>query len=370
MTLTGWNVFTQKNGNAPFLTGLSSTTKPAAPPDKWLLFETDTGKGYYSSGGAWILATGGGGGGTVTAVTASAPLSSSGGTTPDISLPLPSDATKYLDGTGAFTVPTGSGSGITTLTGDVTAGPGSGSVAATIPNDTVTYAKMQNAAANTFIARAASSSGDLSEVALSTDNLAGRASGDITAITLGSGITMSGGALVASAGASGIVQLARQVLGSDTATVTFNSISGAYNHLKLIITGRDIQSAVIATALMRFNNDSGANYDYNVLFGVSGTPLSSTAAAQTAGNAGILPGATSTRASVQGQMEILIPDYAATVFEKTATSTNTCPGGTSADFYSLIASSAWRNTAAITRIDLLANNKFKTGSIFTLYGIT
>ncbi len=59
MTLTGWNVFTQKDGNAPLLTGLSSTTKPASPPDKWLLFETDTAKGYYSLGGAWVLATGG-----------------------------------------------------------------------------------------------------------------------------------------------------------------------------------------------------------------------------------------------------------------------------------------------------------------------
>lgn len=37
--------------------------------------------------------------------------------------------------------------GITQLTGDVTAGPGSGSLAATIPNDTVTYAKMQNVSA-------------------------------------------------------------------------------------------------------------------------------------------------------------------------------------------------------------------------------
>src|SRR5436190_4943561 len=46
--------------------------------------------------------TAAGSGGTVTAVTASAPLASSGGATPDISLTVPSDATKFLDGTGAF----------------------------------------------------------------------------------------------------------------------------------------------------------------------------------------------------------------------------------------------------------------------------
>lgn len=50
---------------------------------------------------------------------------------------LPNDATKYLDGTGAYTVPPGT-TGITQLTGDVTAGPGAGSQAATLANTAVT----------------------------------------------------------------------------------------------------------------------------------------------------------------------------------------------------------------------------------------
>ncbi len=58
-----------------------------------------------------------GGGGSVTAVTATPPLASSGGATPDISVTLPSDATKYLDGTGNFTVPAGSGGTVTSVTG-------------------------------------------------------------------------------------------------------------------------------------------------------------------------------------------------------------------------------------------------------------
>lgn len=47
----------------------------------------------------------------------------------------------------------GGGSGISELTGDVTAGPGTGSQAATIANDVVTFAKMQNLAADTLIGR-------------------------------------------------------------------------------------------------------------------------------------------------------------------------------------------------------------------------
>lgn len=68
------------------------------------------------------------------------------------------------------------GGGITQLTGDVTAGPGSGSQAATIPNDTVTYAKIQNVSA--------------------TDKILGRdtvAAGDIEELSVSNGIEFTGG---------------------------------------------------------------------------------------------------------------------------------------------------------------------------------
>lgn len=92
------------------------------------------------------------------------------------------------------------GSGITALTGDVTAS-GSGSVAAT-------YAKLQNASAgNVVLARAAATAGDYGEVALSASQLLGRgASGDVAAITLGTNLSMSGTTLNASGGGSGLTQ--------------------------------------------------------------------------------------------------------------------------------------------------------------------
>ena len=99
---------------------------------------------------------------------------------------------------------TNSGDQTITLTGDVT-GSGTGSFAATIENDAVTYAKMQNASTgNVIIARAAATSGDLSEVAIGASQIAGRGSaGDIAAITLGTNLTMSGTTLNA-AGGSGL----------------------------------------------------------------------------------------------------------------------------------------------------------------------
>jgi hypothetical protein len=60
--------------------------------------------------------------------------------------------------------PTGGGSGITQLTGDVTAGPGSGSQVATIAHQAVTFAKIQHIATGHLLGRHASGTGDVQEI--------------------------------------------------------------------------------------------------------------------------------------------------------------------------------------------------------------
>lgn len=173
-----------------------------------------------------------------------------------------------------------------------------------------------------------------------------------------------------SGGSGALTQISRQVLGADATAVSFTSIPGTYNHLKLVISGRATTLLTATNVFIQFNADTSAHYDYQYSLGTHTSVLAADALAQTAGLIGFIADDGAARAASKSTLDILIPDYIDTAFEKIATATSGTASGTVAGaIYASLHTVNWRSAAAITRIDLTCGLKFKTGSIFTLYGM-
>src|SRR5262249_17299627 len=150
--------------------------------------------------------------------------------------------------------------------------------------------------------------------------------------------------------AGGVFQLADTLLGADTANFDFTSISGSYIALKLTLYLRGDTAAATTNATLRFNNDSGSNYDYQYGLGQAATASAAETFAQTSCSLGSIP-ANTAGANLFGDIEIWIPHYAGAAnnkalisswASKSGTSTTNLTSGQMAGFY--------RSNTAITRI--------------------
>lgn len=170
--------------------------------------------------------------------------------------------------------------------------------------------------------------------------------------------------------ASTFTQIARSVLGAD-GQFSFTSIPGTYN--SLVIKGL-VRSATAATADnlgVRFNNDSGTNYQYQQLTATG----SSVTTANGSGQSKILSAnnviGNSATANYATAVEIWVPEYASTTFFKSCIVT--FGGGTTTAAFAAGVDGTWSSTSAITRVDVATNamaGNFLAGSTLTLYGVT
>ena len=167
--------------------------------------------------------------------------------------------------------------------------------------------------------------------------------------------------------------IAKTVLGASAPSFDFQNISGNFNHLRLIAQLRDDSAGTsLGTSLIRLNNDSGTNYNTQVLSGNNVSTTASPLAATTSGT-GPLQVNGGANANYFGFGQILIPFYGtgATAFRQILIESGSVDSVAANDFCRMGAT-VWKSTSAVTRVTVLtgAGSNFVAGSAGILYGIT
>jgi hypothetical protein len=168
---------------------------------------------------------------------------------------------------------------------------------------------------------------------------------------------------------SSAVQLADSTAGGAVASFDFSSITATFSHLLILTYLRGDTAAAAVDVLIRFNNDSAANYDWlqNDLIPASNTP--SSGAAATSARCGRCPANTAT-ASEFATGRIDIAHYTGTTGHKIALG-QSVGRETAGNLALRTTGAAWfAASAAINRVTILPGaGNFVLGSRVTIYGL-
>lgn len=171
--------------------------------------------------------------------------------------------------------------------------------------------------------------------------------------------------------ASSYESIASTVVGAGgTANITFSSIPSTYKHLQVRIIGRTTRVATDATISFEINSDTGTTYSAHYAGGDGVSTYSSGGANRTPDyNTGCLVSGSSATANIFGVSVIDFLDYADTNKYKTVRTLTGRDRNGAGDVR--MASSNWRNTAAITSIKFVDSSGANLDQYtrISLYGI-
>ena len=172
-------------------------------------------------------------------------------------------------------------------------------------------------------------------------------------VTAGTGLTKTGNTLSVTVPAS---PYASQTLVSPAASITFSSIPAGYGVLRLVVIGASAAVAEFDRWLVTVNGDTGTDYDVQAVSAHATTVAGSSLVGASNwrspdSTAGDMPAASAT-SGVAGTLEITIPLYAGTTFQKSCQWRSGYSDGAVSlnDANVTNATVAWRSAAAITSI--------------------
>jgi hypothetical protein len=157
------------------------------------------------------------------------------------------------------------------------------------------------------------------------------------------------------------------VLGSDQSGIDFSSITNTYDDLVMYTSIRSTKAVLGTTAIIRFNNDSNANYDYKQIYAF-GTGVGG----YTNTNASMMfsqcPGSTNT-SGIYNAGWYYIPQYRQGYWKNMG---GECvyPNPSGTNWQSDVWGFTWKSTSAITSINFsMDGGNMAAGSVVSLYGI-
>lgn len=170
--------------------------------------------------------------------------------------------------------------------------------------------------------------------------------------------------------AGGIKKLHDTTLSVDATSVDITSIPATFAHLRLVIYARSDVGATFTNLYVRFNGDTGANYDYETLTANAASVAAAEGIGQTVCQVGYMPANTAVANSF-GACEVVIPAYTNASGHRSLTATShvrhtNASGGVRLD----TSVGDWRG-AAINQITVLGpSGNLKAGTRVTLYGMS
>lgn len=178
---------------------------------------------------------------------------------------------------------------------------------------------------------------------------------------------VTGDVVTAAEFTKGMGAISAVTLGSAQATLDVSGIVDDYGDLEIEYLVRGAAASSTVNLLLRFNNDSGSNYDYQTIVTSAGATSSGETFGATSGQVGVIPAA-SAAAGLAAGGTIHIPGYAGTAFNKVANCYAAYKVGTSSgNLTKRDHSIFWRSSAAITRVTLLlSSGNFDAGSYMAL----